>query len=192
MITGLVRAVLPFLICSLAAAQPSRPSPELSIRLPDGNQVLLSKFRGKVVALEFLITTCPNCKSCSSTMNRLYKEYGPRGFQALGAAVEDRASGLVPGYVRALQLTFPVGTVPRRIAADYLRWSSPHFVMPQLVFLDQKGMIRAHYVGGDPFFKDEEKNMRAQIEALLKEAAGAKQPAAPAPRKAAAVAKSKR
>ncbi len=41
--------------------------------------------------------------------------------------------------------------------------------VPQLVFLDRKGVIRAQYPGGDKFYQDEEKNMRTQIESLLKE-----------------------
>jgi hypothetical protein len=40
--------------------------------------------------------------------------------------------------------------------------------MPQLVFIDRTGVIRAYYPGTDKFFLDEEKNMRAQLESLLK------------------------
>jgi hypothetical protein len=52
--------------------------------------------------------------------------------------------------------------------------------VPQLVFIDRKGVIRAQYAGNDPFFKDEERNVRAQIEGLLKEGAapaGSRKPA---------------
>jgi hypothetical protein len=42
--------------------------------------------------------------------------------------------------------------------------------MPQLVFIDRKGIVRAQYAGDDDFFKEaEETNMRKQIEALLKD-----------------------
>jgi hypothetical protein len=42
--------------------------------------------------------------------------------------------------------------------------------MPQLVFIDRKGIVRAQYPGDDKFFKEaEETNMRNQIEALLKD-----------------------
>jgi ribosomal protein L20A (L18A) len=56
--------------------------------------------------------------------------------------------------------------------------------MPQLVFIDRKGIVRAQYPGDDNFFKEaEETNMRNQIEALLKDAgatksASSKKPAA--------------
>ena len=40
-----------------AAATVPRPSPEFAIRMPDGRQLLLSSFKGKVIVLEFLFTT---------------------------------------------------------------------------------------------------------------------------------------
>ena len=59
--------------------------------------------------------------------------------------------------------------------------------MPQLVFIDRKGTIRAQYGGGDAFYKDEEKNMREMIVSLLKETPAtppsAKTKPAPAPAK---------
>jgi hypothetical protein len=52
---------------------------------------------------------------------------------------------------------------------------TPH--MPILAFIDRQGVIRAQYEGDDKFFGEDqrEKNLRAKIEELLKEAApGAK------------------
>ncbi len=60
-------------------------------------------------------------------------------------------------------------------------------IMPQLVFIDRQGTIRAQYRGEDKFFGDDlEKNMREQIESLLikEEPASPKKPA-PAHKKAA-------
>jgi hypothetical protein len=36
------------------------------------------------------------------------------------------------------------------------------------VFIDRKGVIQAQFQGGSDFFKDEEKNVRAKIEEMLK------------------------
>ena len=51
-----------------------RPAPEFSAKLPNGGQILLSKYRGKVVALEFLFTTCPHCQHASQVMSQLQTE----------------------------------------------------------------------------------------------------------------------
>lgn len=157
-------------VAPVAQAQVPRPSPEFVISLPSGQQLLLSQYRGKVVAIEFLLTTCPHCQTCSSLLDKLYKEYSPRGFQPLGVAFNPMAGMLVPDYVKGLQLSFPVGVSERDPVLDYLRHSSSlRMLVPQLVFVDRKGVIRAQHAGDSDFFKDEEKNMRAQIEVLLKE-----------------------
>ena len=131
------------LAASLIAAEVPRPTPELAIRLVNGQQVLLSHYRGKVVALEFLYTTCPHCQNCSVVLNRLYKEYQPRGFQALGVAINDSASLLVDDYVKQIQLTFPVGVGSREEAMSFLQHPLMEILyVPQLVFIDRKGAIR--------------------------------------------------
>ena len=52
----------------------------------------------------------------------------------------------------------------------------PLFV-PIMVFIDRKGMIRYQYLGDDPFFTNQEKNVRDTIEELLKEGVTAKKAA---------------
>jgi hypothetical protein len=42
--------------CSFAAKVP-RKSPEFAIQTPDGKQVLLSSYRGKIVCFLFILTT---------------------------------------------------------------------------------------------------------------------------------------
>jgi hypothetical protein len=54
--------------------------------------------------------------------------------------------------------------------------------VPQLVFIDRKGVIRAQYGGSDPFVaSNEEANIRGMVEKLLREGGApttAKPPAA--------------
>jgi peroxiredoxin len=156
----------------LGAADIPRPAPELAVQLAGGGQVLLSQYRGKVVLIAFVHTTCPHCQHASAIIQQLYKEYGPRGFQPIGVAFNDAAAVLVPDFVSQLGLTYPVGVAPRETVMTYLQYSYvvPLYV-PQLVFVDRKGTIRAQHGGGDDFFKEAEleSNLRSQIESLLKE-----------------------
>lgn len=160
-----------FLVQAANAPKILRPSPELVIKLNSGEQMLLSKHRGKVVALEILLTTCPHCQRCSTILNKMYAEYGPKGFQPLGAAINDGAENLVAGFIYNLKLNYPVGVTNREMAYDYLRvrTDSGPVYMPTLVFIDRAGNIRAQYFGDNEFFKDEEKNVRVMIESLLAE-----------------------
>jgi peroxiredoxin len=164
----------PLMLAALWAADIPRKAPELAVQLTGGGQILLSQFRGKVVMIDFVHTTCPHCQNASTIVERLYKEYGPRGFQPLGVAFNDNAALLVPDFVKMLGLTYPVGVAPRDTVLEYLQhsYAEPLYV-PQMVFVDRAGEIRAQHGGiGDDFLKgDLESHLRDQIESLLKEPA---------------------
>jgi peroxiredoxin len=176
----------------LSAADP-RPAPELVIKAANGQEQLLSKFRGKVVAVEFLLTTCPHCQKASQNMQKLYKELGPQGFQPIGIAINDMANMLINDYAKQFNLTYPLGYSNRDVATQFLQHPvMMSMLMPQLVVIDRKGIIRHHYPGGDKFFENEEKNLRDVVLPLLKASPAA--PAAPtsaAPKKAATPAAAK-
>ncbi len=163
--------VLAIVAAPLHSAEIPRPAPELAWRAANGLELRLDQYRGKIVAIEFLLTTCPHCQRCSRIMQKLLEEYGPRGFQPLGIAINEMSHLLVEDYIKDLRLAFPVGFAARETALEFLQHSPIlRLLMPQLVFIDRKGVIRAQYAGDDKFFLDEEKNMRAQLELLLKEA----------------------
>jgi len=46
--------------------------------------------------------------------------------------------------------------------------------VPELIFVDRNRVIRAQYTGNDDFFKDQDKNIRALVETLVKETAAPK------------------
>jgi len=157
-----------------AEMKPGKPAPELVIALNSGEQILLSKYKGKVVVLEFLLTTCPHCQRCSSTMQKLYAELGGT-FQPLGAAInpnnKNDALMMIPQYISSLGLKFPVGWTQREMAYDWLgadpNKGSVYF--PQVAIVDKKGIVHEYHPGTDEkFFGDEENNLRKTVTALLK------------------------
>ena len=179
---------LPILFCSMlmtlapaAGLEVPRPSPEYAIRLATGQQLLLSQYRGKVVALMFVQTTCPHCQQTCQLVEKLDKEYGPRGFQPLAVAFNDMAVMLVPDFIKQSGLSFPVGYDTRDPVFTYIQRSPAlKTYVPMMVFVDKRGVIRGPYMGDDKFFAPEsqEKNIREMIEKLLKEPAGRKSPSA--------------
>ncbi|HWQ55837.1 MAG TPA: TlpA disulfide reductase family protein [Bryobacteraceae bacterium] len=155
---------------SLHAAEVPRRSPEFAVALPNGKQILISEQRGKVMALLFILTYCAHCQDTVKALSTLQKEYGPRGFQVVATAIEPMAKTMVPDFVKRFEPAFPVGFNEREQALSYLQHPSNfRLLMPQLVFIDRTGTIRAQYTGDDPFFgADQEKNLREKIESLLK------------------------
>ncbi len=149
-----------------------RKAPELTIVEPSGKQTLLSSYKGKVVVIEFLYTTCPHCQAASQVITKLQKELGPRGFQAIGIAFNDNAQMLVPGFVQQFNVGYPVGFASSDTVLGYLGFSiMDRYSVPQEVVIDRKGMIRAQSgVDGDPKLQ-EENSLRSVIDSLLKEGA---------------------
>ena len=114
MIAALPMLVL--LLCLLAALTRAvtvpRPAHEFVIR-GTGGETLLSQYRGKVVLLAFIFTSCPHCQHTIGIMSDVQKEYRSRGFQALGAAFNEGADLLIPGFLSKFNPNFPVGYAAR-------------------------------------------------------------------------------
>jgi thiol-disulfide isomerase/thioredoxin len=153
-----------------------RPAGEFTINLTGGQQIHLSQFKGKVVALMFILTYCPHCQKITTYLIQDQKQYGPRGFQVVESAVEQGAAGNVPGFLKKFNPPFPVGSDTRDPVLAFLaRPAGARMLMPQLVFIDRQGMVRAQYSGEEPFFEESQAdgNIRAKIEELLKAAPAA-------------------
>lgn len=127
----------------LFAAGPVRKAPELAFTVPGQGQKLLSEYRGKVVALEFIFTTCPHCQAASKVMTKLQSQYGPRGLQVIDVAVNPNADLLVENFSKDFQVNFPVGWTPSNEMVSFMGFSDGRYVVPQLVLIDRKGYI--HY-----------------------------------------------
>src|SRR5580658_3777386 len=91
---------------ALAAPPLPRPAKELEVDQPNGQHLLLSSYRGKVVIVQFLYTTCPHCQAYSQLLTKLQTEYGPKGFQALGGAFNEANNGMVTNYVNQYHVGF--------------------------------------------------------------------------------------
>jgi len=174
MIRSLVALLLSMAALAPAATLP-RPSPDFAVNLTPSGQVSPTQYKGKVVVLAFILTTCSHCQHTTQVLTGLQREYGPRGLQVLAAAFNPMANMLVPDFIKQYQPSFPVGYTDRIPVHTYLDHpETMQMYVPVLVFIDRKGMIRHQYLGDDPFQQNQEKNLRDTIEALLKEPAGSK------------------
>jgi peroxiredoxin len=155
-------------------AQLPRLAPPLKFISHLGQQIDLANYKGKVVLLEWLMTTCPHCQVSSQILSKLQTEYAARGVQALGVAIDAGAGQKLPDYVRKYATTFPVGVLPHQVATGWLQASvMAPLMMPQLVIIDRQGQIREQYAGDDKWHEQAEKNLRAAIAKYAAQGAGA-------------------
>jgi peroxiredoxin len=150
-----------------------RHSPEFVIHFPDGSQSLLSSYRGKVVGLLFVYTTCIHCQHTSQLFSKLNTEFGARGFQPIDVAFNDMSNLFVKDFVKDNGVNYPVGFSAREPVLDFLKIPViERFVVPQIVWIDRKGNIRSqtNAMGTDEK-QMKESYWREMIETLLKEPA---------------------
>jgi peroxiredoxin len=169
----------------MPGAQVPRPAPPLSFIAANGQKIDLESYKGKVVVLEILSTTCPHCQNSAKILAKLKNEFGPKGLEVLGYAINPDAN--VADFSRQYATNFPVGRGERDKAYQFLQISvMQQFYFPQMVFIDRTGNIRAQYGGTDAFIAtNEEANIRGMVQKLTSEgSAPAKKGPASSKRKA--------
>jgi thiol-disulfide isomerase/thioredoxin len=155
---------------ALAIIKPPVPAKEFVLPLRNGTQLKLSSLKGKVVVLEFLLTHCPACQNTGRLLERLQREYGPRGLQVLGCAVDEKAVEGMANYLALSGATFPIGIRKEIDFRGFLELSTfDRAMFPELVVIDRAGVIRYYHGGpGDnDFLANEESLLRKEIELLL-------------------------
>jgi peroxiredoxin len=181
-------AFLALTVAAIAGPPVPRKSPEFTVTDPSGKQILISSFKGKILVMPFMFTTCPHCQREAQMLTKLQREFGSRGVVMLGTVFNDASGPLATQFVKEFNIGFPVGWATRDAVTSYLGLSvMDRWVVPQVAIIDKKGNIVAQSLAtGSPELQDET-YIRNFLEKLLKEgAAPAKtSSAAPAPKSAA-------
>src|SRR5579871_5784776 len=132
------------------AAELPRKAPDLTIQMNGGKTIHLADYKGKVVALCFILTTCPHCQRTTGFLIKDQQDYGPRGFQVIESAIQGGAEAAVPGFIQSFHTNFPVGFSDGMLAINFLQHSPDKVpMMPMLALIDKQGMIRAQFSGSD-------------------------------------------
>jgi thiol-disulfide isomerase/thioredoxin len=176
LISKILVALIPVSSLIPVQGQELRKAPELAYNVPGQGQKLLSQLRGKVVALSFILTTCPHCQAEARMLTGLQGEYGPRGFQAVDVAINaldenrtpDQANALVQAFAYNFHVGFPVGWIPRDSFLSFLGYSITEYtVVPQLVLIDRKGYIHYQTPARGDQTSTQEATVRQRIQELL-------------------------
>jgi len=117
------------------------PAPEFQARrLDDASRVVrLSDYRGSVVLLNIWATWCDPCRSEMPSIERRYRELGPKGLKVLALSIDDAgAEGDTENFAREFGLTFEILHDPTgRIQQTYQLIG-----VPQSFVIDKAGVIR--------------------------------------------------
>jgi hypothetical protein len=173
-------------LCTIAWAKVGKPVPNIPIQTPDRKNINLKKYRGKVMLVVMFLTDCDDCLKMVNFAAGLQKDYGARGFQVVGAAVDDKAAYLVTPYIQRYRPNFPVGYLQQ---ADLIKFLDlPPNVRPfapMIMFVDSLGTVRFQYSGKDTaLFGENYKTLRLITQGLLNQKDGKEKalPPTPAPK----------
>jgi hypothetical protein len=169
---GLLGAIAGMVLAhSVLAAETARPSPPFEIQRLNGPALRVSQYRGRIVALAFIDTTCPHCQALTGTLRGIAHDYAARGVVVLECAFNDGAKADLPEFQQRFAPAFPVGWNTRAAVMAYLQYNlldpRPLYV-PHVVFIDRGGAIRSDYPGEDLFFRNPDANIRAELDKLLR------------------------
>lgn len=172
-----MKRLFPFLLLASALFAADRKAPELNFTLPGQGPRVLSHYRGQVVALEFIMTTCPHCQRAAGMMAQIQTEYASKGFQAIDVAINgldngataEQADQLVGLFALSFHTNFPVGWSSRDAMQAFAGYDfATRYTVPHYVLIDRKGVIRYESPAiGDPSLT--EAVLRSKIESLVAE-----------------------
>ena len=131
-------------IAALVLASQPQANFKFSFKDADGRKVSLSKFKGKVIILDFWATWCVPCKAEIPGFIELQKKYGDRGLQILGLSVDDSQS-MAKKYSDEMKMNYPILLADGK--EDILRAYDPIKSIPVSVVIDRQGRIVSRHVG---------------------------------------------
>jgi peroxiredoxin len=121
--------------------------------LPDANYdhfYDLQDYRGKVVLIDIMSTTCPHCMLLSTTLEDVQKKFGSK-LQILSVVLPPDNQETIRKYIATHKITTPIVCDQGQMTISYFnaKPGQAHIDVPHLFLIDQKGMIRKDWAYND-------------------------------------------
>jgi cytochrome c biogenesis protein CcmG/thiol:disulfide interchange protein DsbE len=147
----------------LAAGQVGQgePAPDFTLQTFDGESVVLSELRGRVVVVNFWASWCKPCEQEAADLENAWRHYRDRGVMFLGVDYVDTETE-ARGYLARFGITYPNGPDLGTAISHRYRIRG----VPETFVIDQEGILRKLFVGPTT-----QSALMAEIEPLLNAAA---------------------
>jgi thiol-disulfide isomerase/thioredoxin len=134
-------------------------APKFSLKsVKDNKSVNLADFKGKVLIINFWATWCPPCRSEIPDFIKLQKEYGSKGLQIIGLAVDAGGAKVVSDFGKEMGINYVSLLADAQTQQAYGGIRG----IPATFIVDRKGQIVKKYLGA----KSKEQ-FEAEIKPLL-------------------------
>jgi peroxiredoxin len=136
-------------------------APNVELRGPRGQRMRLADFRGKVVLLEIWASWCPECQVMFPALDRLSREFRPRGVEVIAVNVDERRKD-ADAFLKTQQHQLRIMFDPSARVAD----AFDTLGVPASYLIDPRGRIRYTHEGYD---ETTDATYRREILSLLTE-----------------------
>ena len=135
--------------------------PDFTLQTLDGQEITLSKLKGKVILLDFWATWCGPCRESIPHLIQLYKTYQKSGLEVIGMNVDRGDMEIVRHFVKSMDIPYPIVITPDHVERNYGVTG-----LPTTILIDKEGKIREKIVG---FTSEIAKQMTAKVVDLTSE-----------------------
>lgn len=133
----------------------------------------LADYRGRIVILEFMLTTCPHCSVAADALRAAEQKYGSKIQIIAVVSMQAEKDYTVASYIQGHKVDYPVLFDSGQMMYSYTR--NPKMDYPHIYVIDGNGDIRFDYLY-DVTTRDvfEGNGLSTAIDQLLAEKSGKK------------------
>jgi len=149
-----------------AGALSNRRAPSFSLPDVTGKQYDILDYRGRVLILDIMKTSCPHCELMTSVLEEIKKKHGERVAVLSVVNFPEDNPQTAAQYAKARKMATPILFDCGSVAAAYLQANS--FDTPHVFLIDARGTIRNDFTYApdtQQFF--EGTALMAEVEKLL-------------------------
>ena len=127
---------------ALIPRQSRQPAPELNVADIAGNNLNLSRYRGKVVLLDFWAVDCGGCVVEIPWYVEFDRKYHDKGLQLIGIDMYGESPAYIKPFMEKSRMQYPVAVgndeIGKRFQAEEL---------PKTMLIDRQGRVAISHVG---------------------------------------------
>jgi thiol-disulfide isomerase/thioredoxin len=117
-------------------------APDFTLKTLDGQEITLSKLKGKVILLDFWATWCGPCRESIPHLVHLYKTYQKNGLEVIGMNLDRGDIETVRRFAKSMNIPYPIVSTPEEVSRNFGITG-----FPTAVFIDKEGKVREKIVG---------------------------------------------
>ena len=147
------------------AANSTNPAPDFTLE-GQQKQIELSKYRGKIVYLDFWASWCQPCRKSFTWMNKMQSLYGREGFKVIAINLDESRSK-ADKFLQQIPANFDIAFDPQGNTAEAYKVKA----MPSSYLIDKNGNVVHANLG---FRGDDEDKLETKIRNLIHQSTVAK------------------